>query len=278
MLFKSFQPCEELAPYVQSYQVRHFLLMSAIRPVAKPYVVRPEETIAFYVRGREQTRIISQGKTILRPRATVTGQWSARIDRSSVDDEFLLVQVIFKPGGLFKLTRIPSYELADNHTDLSDIYPVETRSLFNRFDERVDYNEIINCIDAFLKKLLSSSRTEHHPFEMALTCLSGEEPTSISKLAADACLSVRQFERKALSYLGIPCSAYQRISRFAESFKLKTKQPHRSWVEIAIHSGYYDYQHLVRDYQALAFAKPKSLFEADQGSLEKILKLGDGYS
>jgi len=278
MLFKSFPPSDPLSLYVQTYQVRHFLINPRIKSIPKPYVVRPEETIAFYVRGREKTRIISQNKILVRPRATLTGQWTARIDRWSLENEFLMVQVILKPGGVYKLTGIPSYELADKCIDLSDIYPVAVRTLFNRFDEEINYEEIIKAIEKFLEELFGKSRLQHHLFEKAFTLLGSDETVSISKLAGQACLSIRQFERKALNYLGVPCSTYQRIARFAESFKLKTKNPGKAWTDVAIQSGYYDYQHLVRDYKSLAFTNPRVLFDADQVSLEKLLKLGDGYS
>ncbi len=234
--------------------------------------------MAFYVRGCEQTKIISQDKVLVRPRATLTGQWTARIDRWSLENEFLMVQVILKPGGLYKLTGIPSYEVADKCVDLFDLYPSCIRTLFNRFDEEICYEKVIQAIDIFLEDLLRKSNRPHYLFEKAFCLLRGDETVSISKLAGEACLSLRQFERKALSYLGIPCSAYQRISRFAESFKLKTKDPGKAWADVAIKTGYYDYQHLVRDYKALAFTNPRVLFEADQVSLEKVLKLGDGYS
>ncbi len=279
MLFKSFPASGELHPYVSEYQVRHFIVPEGFVQTPKPYVVRPEETMAFYIRGRESTRVIADREELSRPRSVLTGLWTGRIDRVSMGSEFYMLQVIFKPGGLYKITGIPSHELLNRIVDLTDLYPAAIRTLHHKFDDETDYHFVVKEVDRFLAQLMKRKNPEHFLYEDTFSLLQrSQNQYSITKLAGDACLSLRQFERKALLHLGVNLSTYQRISRFAQSFKMKTKNPKLSWTQIAIQSGYYDYQHLSRDYKAFSFSSPNNLFATDQVSLEKVLKLGDGYS
>lgn len=259
--------------------MRHFLLPPHLEHSPKPYVARPEETMAFYVRGSEATFVLSQKKTFVRPRAVLSGLWTGRIDRMSVEKEFLMLQVVFRPGGIFKLTGIPSSELVDRYVDLADIFPVAIRTLLNRFDDDPAYPAVIKAVDDFLLSLLRSRQPQQFLFDNVFHLLQvNGNIRSITNLAGEACLSLRQFERKALSYIGVPSATYQRIARFADSFRLKVKSPHSPWFDIAVQAGYYDYQHLVRDYKAFASGTPNSILAADQLTLERMLNLGDGYS
>jgi AraC-like DNA-binding protein len=50
---------------------------------------------------------------------------------------------------------------------------------------------------------------------------------------------------------------------------MKNRYPDKDWLSIAIHCGYYDYQHLVKDYKEFTGYTPPQFFSIDNGSPER---------
>lgn len=63
--------------------------------------------------------------------------------------------------------------------------------------------------------------------------------------------------------------------RFNRAFNLKNKYPHKDWLSIAIECGYYDYQHLVKDYKEFTGLNPNEFHLLESQSPERILGLTD---
>lgn len=89
-------------------------------------------------------------------------------------------------------------------------------------------------------------------------------------LADQACLSQRQFYRQFMEREGVSPKLYARIARFENAMKLKNARPSIDWLSIAIELGYYDYQHLVRDFKEFTQLKPNAFLEADNKSPERV--------
>ena len=85
----------------------------------------------------------------------------------------------------------------------------------------------------------------------------------LDQLASDACLSVRQFERKFRERLGVSPKLFSRIARFRHAYKLRETDPVRSWIDIAYACSYYDPNHLVKDFQQFAGTNPSQLFDEE---------------
>jgi AraC-like DNA-binding protein len=77
-------------------------------------------------------------------------------------------------------------------------------------------------------------------------------------LAYDAGLSVRQFERRFITVLGIAPKVYARILRFEAALHRKSV-PGRNWTTIAHDLEYHDQMHMIHDFESLSGERPKSL-------------------
>ena len=51
--------------------------------------------------------------------------------------------------------------------------------------------------------------------------------------------------------------------------KRKNAQPTKDWLSVALDSGYYDYQHLVRDFKEFTSLTPNAFLLADGQSPER---------
>ncbi|QNA44015.1 AraC family transcriptional regulator [Lacibacter sediminis] len=228
----------------------------------------------FYLKGAEITEVLGENKTIARPRSVITGQFTSRINRLSASSEILMIQVVFKPGGIYRLTGIPGSELLNQHIDLESVFPVEGRETNDKLADAQSYVEMIGFIEEFLLTIVKKIRAKNEPFEEVFQLIAANNQNhSIDWLASQACLSQRQFERKSEKYVGVSPKHFSRIARFHQSYCMRLANPFHSWLTIAIATGYHDYQHLVKDYKEFASVPPTLLFNQESKALERTLGL-----
>jgi transcriptional regulator GlxA family with amidase domain len=92
---------------------------------------------------------------------------------------------------------------------------------------------------------------------------------SIDKLANLACLSSRQFYRKFNERVGIGPKVFDKVVRFEKAFFMKNANPNLDWLTIALACGYYDYQHLSKDYKYFTNMSPTLFYELDTKAPER---------
>jgi transcriptional regulator GlxA family with amidase domain len=92
-------------------------------------------------------------------------------------------------------------------------------------------------------------------------------------LAHEACLSVSQLERRFVQQLGVGPKLYTRIGRFSRAHALKQARPELDWLHVAVACGYYDYQHLVKDFRQFAHATPPALLLAQAQAPDRLARL-----
>jgi AraC-like DNA-binding protein len=272
MIFDDIYPTSPLDKIIQLYRLRHFVIPKQLIISSKPYPPRPENCIAFYPRGFELTQ--DNEGSVKRSRSVISGQYTHLINRRSSPDEFLMILVVFKPGALHRITGIPFYELNDTHIDLESVYPKEGSRVNERLSSCSSYSEMIIVIERFLLDIYNNSRVGCKPFDPVFDLiLSAENKYPLQYLANQACLSPRQFERKAYQYLGVSPRFFSRIVRFNKSYEMRLKNPGLDWLSIAVACNYHDYQHLSKDYKELTNATPNKLFAAESKVLERSLGL-----
>ncbi len=274
MLFKSFLPSLPLQPFIKTYQIRHFTFEPGAKIPIKAFPPRPEQYLLFFPRGFE-TQFNSEGgnsKKLSKP--TITGQYTQRINRL-VSHDYLLIQVVCKPGALFRLTGIPYYEMRDQSIELDSVFPNEFNTINQQLQDSKSYLEMISYMDIFLLDLFNKKSKEVNlPFDKVIPFLTNWNGSmNIDWLADQACLSVRQFERLSKSYFGISPKTMTRIARFTAAFIMRSRHPEYSWIQIAWECGYEDYQHLVRDYKDFSEVTPNQLLIADQNAPDRVLGL-----
>ena len=118
--------------------------------------------------------------------------------------------------------------------------------------------------ESFLLELVNKSNKDLHRIDVAAKMLLyNTQPFSLDWLANEACLSGKQFERKFYEHNGVSPSLFRRIVRFDKAFRMKNSHPTEDWLSIALECGYYDYQHLVRDYKTFTGLTPPAFFLLD---------------
>lgn len=167
-----------------------------------------------------------------------------------------VVVITFKAGVLQRLIGIPLHEITNLDINASLVFATEIREMEQRLKEAKNNTEIKNIIDRFFLSKLSVIK-EENAFDKAIDYLvANNGNVAVSKLAYHANISMRQFERRCNERLGVSPKLFARLTRFAAAYLLKEKNPTLSWTSIAYEAGYFDQNHLIRDFKSFSGFTP----------------------
>jgi AraC-like DNA-binding protein len=275
MIFQDFSPLPSLSNYIKSYRVRHFKFSQNFEHAVKPYPARPEQCIAFFVRGSIQMEDAVTRQEINVPLEYLSGQYTNRLNKKIVGSEMLMILVVFKPGAIYQLTGMPSIALFNTGIALEEVFSSETKQLREQLTNSSGYSEMITYLDAFFLERFKIRKTVlHEPFQQMVNQMGlMGSLDKVEKMASDACLSMRQLERVFYQCCGVSPSKMAQIVRFDTAYRLRLKHPEYPWLRIAMESGFYDYQHLVKSFKEFAGSNPNELFTAESNSPERVLGL-----
>ncbi len=269
MILKDVLPSPVLHEYIRKHQIIRFVFGADIVLPFKAYSPRLEHCLAFYLRDTHKVGYIQNENPITQPKCTLHGQHTVLTNRYVAHD-FWALQIVFQPGALYRLTGIPSYELTNTFIDAEAIWGKEIRNAHEQMSNTDDVDEAIKIAELFLIKIAQQSKRYTHGIDdIGRLILKQNQPVSINKLADKACLSIRQFSRKFNERMGISPKVFDRIVRFENAFRMKNTHPDLDWLSIALACGYYDYQHLVKDYKEFTNLTPTGFYEADTKAPER---------
>jgi AraC-like DNA-binding protein len=226
-----------------------------------PYPPAPLQSIIFYGENRIHMSNYGQADYHAQPSIVVVGPQYSRVN-IKVIKKLRAVRVDFRPGGLFRLLGIPMTELFDKGVDAVDIFGNEARQLNEQILNTANLTACKVLIERFLLKK-RTSLTVALPFDRALQILlQSDGNTAIEKIASLSCLSLRQFERKCVTRLGMSPKAFARIARFSKAYRLRESNRDLTWACIAYEAGYFDQMHLIRDFKQFAGVTPSFIDNA----------------
>jgi len=274
MIFAHIPPSPHLRAFVREYTVLHFHFGPADPAPVKPFPAPPTQGLTFYPRGFLTARCPAAGTATLRPRTVVYGQQLTRLDLALCQGEYLMVDVQFQPGVLAKLLRQPLLEFVDRNVDAEAVLGPDVRRLNDRLANATDYGQLVPLVEGYLWPRLQAGTVALRPIDHVSRLMrEAAGPVPLATWAGQACLSLSQFERLFRQQMGVSPKLYARIVRFDHAFRLKEAAPALDWLAVALHAGYHDYQHLVRDFRQFAGATPPRLLADNARAPEKWLGL-----
>ena len=277
MVLLEFAPSLPLSAFVRVYRVVQFVFNDATKLPFKPYPPKPEHCLSFYPRDTEKVQFANNGRVVSNLKAVIIGQ-QTEVTNRYVGQDFLVFQVVFNPGALYRLTGIPLTELNNGYIDAEAIFSKGIPLVNDKLCHASGYQQMLIIVEDFLTEQIGRCRYDFHRVDITTNLmLQKKENLSIEWLASKACLSRRQYERKFIERMGVSPRYFNKVIRFENAFRMKNKYPHLSWFFIAIECGYYDYQHLVKDYQAFTQKTPTDFHLLDLASPERKFGEADTY-
>ena len=276
MLIKDIEPHLSLKEFVRKYQIIRWQYDATAIPPNKTLAPRPEHSLTFYIRDQQSFSFVNSTKKEYYPKTIISGIHDKTIIRDCGHD-FWALKIIFQPCALFKLTGLPMKELVSNYVDAEIVLGYEVRLLQQRLNSTDNLKEMILIIEIYLQHLVKQQKKEHlHIDNICKEILYQTESKNLDILAKNSFLSTRQFIRKFEERTGISPKLFDRIVRFDNAYRLKNNQPNLDWLSIALNCGYYDYQHLAKDYNDFTNTTPVRYYEIDKQAPERFFGLHFG--
>lgn len=268
-------PHPALREYVRLFQIVGCTFPSSMTNLpVKPYWPRAENCLSFFPKDPEKVEYGFDGKPIESATSRLYGQHSIVTNRH-VGQDFMVFQVQFQPGALARLTGMPVNDLTNTFVDAETIFTKEIRAVNERLSYTKHYSDMIPIVEEFLVYLIkrqSKNRYKNNllPIDRVNQfILEKKGIVSLDWLASQASLGTRQFHRQFIERHGVSPKLFTRITRFEYAIKLKHLNTNKDWLTVAIELGYYDYQHLVRDFKEFTTLTPNQFLDAEENGPER---------
>jgi AraC-like DNA-binding protein len=168
--------------------------------------------------------------------------------------------VRFHPFGARRILKVPAHETTDLVLPLEDVAPELQREL-RRLNELDSITQQLAFVQQVLRE--SSLANQDGQVEAAVNrMIASPIVADLGQVAAFANLGLRQFQRRFKKEVGMSPKLFCRIQRFQRVFQA-LNVPQSSWVDAAMHCGYYDQSHLIRDFKDFSAETPAELLVAE---------------
>jgi AraC-like DNA-binding protein len=268
-LIKDYAPHPALSEFVRKYQLIRWSFATHLAPPPKLLQPRPEHSITFYIRDKQSFSYLDSDQSIVYPKTILSGVHTRTIYRDCGHD-FLALKVVLQPCALYRLTGIPASELTSSFIDAEAVWGTTIRPIFEQIANTGHIAEVLTVVEQLMHVLIRRGCHPEHPIDRASRLiLTKAGQCSLDWLARQSGISVRQFIRKFEERTGVSPKLFDRIARFDRVYRLKNSQPTLDWLSIALMGGYYDYQHLAKDYRDFTGTTPVNFYELDQQAPER---------
>jgi AraC-like DNA-binding protein len=258
---KRYLPSQKLNCIVRDIQVLH-VTWSPGTKLPPPFITclaNTEQNLYFY--PHEPVKIVSKDKaSIVAPPAVLTGPKTKPVGILYGKD-YLMIKIAFHPTALFRLLGTPMRPLVNKGLNAEDFFGREATTVFHALRATSSYDEMVVIVTDFLKRAMAKKLRPEEPLDKtAIAMLDPLRDDSGKQWSAEACLSVRQFERNFAMRTGISPKLFTRIVRFERVMKIKDAHPHKTWSEIAMECGYTDSAHILKEFRSFAEFPPSDFF------------------
>lgn len=271
VLINEIKPSEILAEYIRLYRILDFNFPDVASIPFKAYPPRPEHCLQFMPIGAETIRY-PDSPLVIPPKGSIFMGTHTGVIHRYPDKRTLGFQVIFQPGAIYQIANVSGFELTNKYMDAEELLGTCTRVANEQLYYSKDYTEMTCIVEKFLIGLIKKiNRKKHRVDDISKAMIREYDYFSLDKFLKEAYLSHRQVDRKFKERIGIPPKQFLQLSRFDKAFRMKNRFPDKDWLSIALHCGYYDYQHLVKDYKEFTGYTPVQFFAIDNNAPERLL-------
>jgi AraC-like DNA-binding protein len=254
MTCMAFHPAPPLRVAVERYV---YVDVAIPKNVVKPLSPRAEIGITFNLDAHY--RVLHESDAgFLTPQTAVTvyGPLSHRIANIRSTGHYRAFMILFKGTGCHRLLRVLPAELRDSSFDACDIAGRTIRAVHERLVQADSPLEMARIADEYLLSRPGAADRACPVDAIAAYLVATGGRIRLSRLAELCGLSLRQVERKFVEQIGIGAKRYARIVRFRSVLRHRAQNAALSWTDISQLAGYYDQNHLVKEFRELTGATP----------------------
>ncbi|WP_307726865.1 helix-turn-helix domain-containing protein [Parapedobacter pyrenivorans] len=256
MRYHSIPPGKKLSDFI-----RYFWVLESESPYTHHSMADVCPELLFHYRGRFD-EIFEGGITEKSFISGIQGQ-CCQTRKFQINRSFGIFGVYFYPHAIPLVFDVPTVEFTGEMVSLDTWSRNWGSMLESRVMEAANNAERIKILSDFVVGRLARHHSPKRPVFQAINDIIHCQPkTNVKQLAANYCLSERQFERQFQQFAGMPPKLFCRITRFhwAMSYyggrKIKL-------TDIAAECGYYDQSHFIHDFKHFSGCHPRQFFTGD---------------
>lgn len=271
MYLNHLQPHAALKSIVREYRVLDFDFGKAEAIPFKAYLPMPEHSLQFFAIDPERIHypLNPQQSTNGFP-VSIVGVQTQTMYRH-VPRRFRCVHVVLQPGGLFCLTGVPMQQVADTYLDATLLLGTDVLRVNEQLAAATTSEAMLELVERYLLQLVRRRQVADHPVvRISEAMLHKGIDYGVDYFVKEACLSLRQFDRKFNEMVGVPPGQFLQLVRLMKSFYLRNHSPKESWLTIAASCGYHDYQHMARAYKTYAGCTPQQFYQLECRAPERF--------
>jgi AraC-like DNA-binding protein len=246
-------PSEDLKPFVRKYA--HLQVASQLFwPIPARSIGCLEFTfgVPYRVRHLDGSRIEIAGS------ATLIGAKTHQRIQLESQGEIESFAILFQPTGLHRLFALPGGVMLDEHYDAEAVLGRGVSVLRDRLGEAQSFDQRVQVANEFFRALTNPTLEQCGMDAVIREMIANKGCIRVQNLAHDLGFSLRQFERRFTTVLGMSPKLYARVLRFEAALHRKSTTG-RNWTTIAHEIGYHDQMHMIHDFESLSGGSPKLL-------------------
>ncbi len=269
MLLNNIQPVKHLQPVIRFYRIIDFDFKRQPPTVANVKAYRPRIEHCLQFTPFDNEWVTYPDKKNMAHKVAIFGQQTV-LSQRRVGKRFLNFQVVFQPGVLHTLLKIPMEELSNVYTDATFFFGNQVLEVNEQLAAAENYRQMMECIEIFLTRLMCKKQPRLHSVNrIAHILTTTDNSRNIEWFAREANLSYRQFDRAFKNNTGIAPKDFKNLVKLDHAYLLKNRHPDTDWLSIALQSGFYDYQHLVKNYKKFTGYLPTQFYQLEQQAPER---------
>jgi AraC-like DNA-binding protein len=248
-------PSPPLRAYIRAfeYHPRWQETAEGLLPIwPHPYTLMP-------IRFGDPVQVIDRRANVIRllPEAVlagpVTGPVFDVITRERSTAQFLIV---FQPGGALRLFGVPASALTNEALAAEDFIGASVRALVVRMRQARSPAEMVAIAEAFLLDHAAAAPAMSAVERAAQAQLRSRGRLPIAELIRASGYGRARFERTFVDCAGVTPKVFALLVRFDYALRLRAANPALSWIAISHEAGYFDQNHLVKEFKAMTGQLP----------------------
>lgn len=249
LLLNNISPRNDLTEFVRLYRIIDFSFVDKVHTLnpTKSYRPRIEHCLQFTPFDSEKVTYPDNDKSISKSVALV-GQHTI-LNNRQLGNQFLNFQIVFQPGILAMLLKTPINELTNCYVNAEDYLGNSVNDINCKLALCNNKHEMILVIEEFLNSIFKHQKFRKTSiYNVAKHMIASFAIKPIEWYANQANMCYRQFDRVFKTETGVNPKVFQSLIKLDTAYLLKNRNPQQNWSSIALESGFYDYQHLSKNY------------------------------
>jgi AraC-like DNA-binding protein len=251
-------PSAELRPYVRAYAQRNAEIKDT--PLISRVPARLEQILEFQF-AESFDVCFDNGYCLTAPRIGLIGPQTKFRASVRFVGKIISFGVFFQPAGFSQVFDVPMPLLVNAGVDGVSLLGHRIQTVWDQLSECNSFTERVSIIEPFLLSSLSIAKFRDRMAETSNRLLALQGRISVSELARETGMGVRQLERRFLERVGVAPKLHARIARFQTAVDMKVASPLMTWLEISHALGYFDQMHMIHDFKKLGGDSPNRVLE-----------------